>query len=331
VNREELLVALNKRFQTFRKTPWFRVTYLVLLGIIVAQLYIYTSSPLACLVVLLIPVSVFVVPYWLGERKMRRFALNALVVFLIAVLLASAMSTSALLSQRDAVPQRSHDPASPMALTNGTVRPYHGLPSTPFTFQVELITKKNGLPSAYEVYLNLTAVHGISPSPSSHRMSPSPGNSTTNTRNGTWYQTSLSSLEDAVYIYEFSVWDKNRNWTHSNVDLGPLTTSGWVYFGFFLYLWGWLYQITLVVVVGYFAILFLWWYMLRARQLKAKGAAGPARKEGPKEGSKETWPATDPGGGGRASKAAAFTCTNCGADVSETDTKCPKCGAVFEE
>jgi hypothetical protein len=299
------------------------------LGIIVAQLYAYTASPLACLIVLLIPVSVFVVPYWLGERKMQRFALNALVVFLIAVLLASAMSTSALLGQKEAVPEQSFDPASPMALTNGTVKPYHGLPSTPFTFQVKLTTKGSGLPSGYEIYLNLTAIHGISPSPSSHRMSPSPGNSTTNTRNGTWYETSLSNLEDATYIYGFSAWDRGRNWTRSNVDVGPLTTSAWVYFGFFLYLWTWLYQITLISVVGYFAILFLWWYMGRTRALRAKGAAAPARKAAPKEGSKEIWPTTDPGG--KASKAAAFTCTNCGADVSETDTKCPKCGAVFED
>src|SRR5207245_1868567 len=32
----------------------------------------------------------------------------------------------------------------------------------------------------------------------------------------------------------------------------------------------------------------------------------------------------------KAAKAAAYTCTNCGADVGEDDEKCPKCGAVFE-
>ena len=83
MNRDELLAALGKRFQQFRKTPWFRITYLVLLGVIVSELYLLALSPLACVIILLIPVSIFVVPYWLGERKMTRFALNALVVFVI--------------------------------------------------------------------------------------------------------------------------------------------------------------------------------------------------------------------------------------------------------
>jgi hypothetical protein len=330
VNREELLAALGKRFQKFRKTPWFRITYLVLLGVIVSELYLLALSPLACVIILLIPVSVFVVPYWLGERKMRRFALNALVVFLIAILLASAMSTQALLSQTQAVELRSADPAGRMTLTNGAVMPYRAPPSTTFTFRVKLTTIANATPGAYEVHLNLTAVRGVAIEQSSSTLVYSPGNkSSPNTHNGTWYETRLSNLGEAVYIYAFSVKDPGRNWTYTGVEIGPLTASGWTYYGFFLYIWSVLSQVTLISVVGYFAILFLWWYMLRSRQGRAKALAARARKEGPKEGSREPWPTTDPGG--KASKAAAFTCTNCGADVSETDTKCPKCGAVFED
>lgn len=329
MNREELLAALGKRFQKFRATPWFRVTYLVLLGVIVAELYLLALSPLACAIILLIPVSVFVVPYWLGERKLPRFALNALVVFLIAILLASAMSTQALVSQAQGVELRS-DPPGRMALTNGTVMPYRAPPSTSFTFRVKLTTIANRTPPAYAVYLNLTAVRGFTIDQSSSALVYSPGNgSSPNTHNGTWYETRLSNLGDVVYIYAFSVWDRGRNWTYTGVEIGPLTASGWTYYGFFLYIWSVLSQVTLISVIGYFAILFLWWYMGRARKLRAKGAAAPARKEGPKEGSREPWPATDPGG--KAAKAAAFTCTNCGADVKETDTKCPKCGAVFED
>ena len=330
MNREELLAALGKRFQTFRKTPWFRVTYLILLGVIVSELYLLALSPLACVIILLIPVSIFVVPYWLGERKMTRFALNALVVFVIGILLASAMSTGALVSQTQGVELRGADQAGRVALTNGSVMPYRAPPSASFTFRVKLTTIANAGPGAYAVHLNLTAVRGITIEQSSSDMVYSPGNgSSPNTHNGTWYETRLSNLGDAVYIYAFSVWDRNRNWTFTGVEIGPLTASGWTYYGFFLYIWSVLSQVTLISVVGYFAILFLWWYMGRTRALRAKGAAAPARKAAPKEGSKEIWPTTDPAG--KASKAAAFTCTNCGADVSETDTKCPKCGAVFED
>jgi hypothetical protein len=328
VNREELLAAFRTWFQKFRKTPWFRVTYLVLLGVIAAELYLLALSPLACVIILLIPVSIFVVPYWLGERKLTRFALNALVVFLIAILLASAMSTQALLSQTQAVELRSAAPAGRMALTNGTVMPYRAPPSTSFTFRVKLTTIANGTPSTYAVHLNLTAVRGFTIDQSSSPLVPANGSSP-NTRNGTWYETRLSNLGDAVYIYAFSVRDRGRNWTYTGVEIGPLTASGWTYYGFFLYIWSVLSQVTLISVVGYFAILFLWWYMVRARKLRAKGLPSAARKEAPKEGSREPWPTTDPGG--KASKAAAFTCTNCGADVTETDAKCPKCGAVFED
>src|SRR5205814_1129957 len=105
VNREELLASFKKWFQKFRATRWFRITYLLLLGAVVAQLYVLSRSTVFCLVVL---------PYWLGERKLKRFAGNALVVFLVAILLAAGMSTQALLAQGQSLELRSFpDIASP--------------------------------------------------------------------------------------------------------------------------------------------------------------------------------------------------------------------------
>src|SRR5438046_8809443 len=73
VTREEVLVSLRKWFQKFRATVWFRITYLVLLGVIVAELYILTLSPAVCLVLLLMPVSTLVLLYLSGVRKLRMF------------------------------------------------------------------------------------------------------------------------------------------------------------------------------------------------------------------------------------------------------------------
>src|SRR5438132_12500471 len=162
VTREEVLVSLRTWFQKFRATVWFRITYLVLLGVIVAELYILTLSPLACMVILLMPVSTFVVPYWLGERKLRRLAENLVVVFLIAIVLAAAMSTGALLAQKDPVPVQSFTDlsTSPMALTNGTVSPYRAPPGTSFSLQVKLTTAARNKPSNYSVFLKLTVVLG---------------------------------------------------------------------------------------------------------------------------------------------------------------------------
>ena len=334
MTREELLVSLRTWFQKFRATVWFRITYLVLLGVIVAELYILTLSPLACLVILLMPVSTFVVPYWLGERKLRRFAENLVVVFLIAIVLAAAMSTGALLAQKDPVPVQSFTDlsTSPMALTNGTVSPYRAPPGTSFSFQVKLTTAASNTPSNYRVFLNLTVVRGINdfdrrPFPMTYLGANASSN---NTKTGSWFVVN-QTLGDSIYGYAFSVTDHRSNWTYAGPDLGPLTASGWTFYGFFLYVTG-LSQVTILAVVTYFAILFLWWYTARQREARTKAMARSAEKaketstEDPKESAKP--PLTF---GGKAAKATAFTCTNCGADVEETDAKCPKCGAVFED
>src|SRR5206468_5618970 len=124
---EKLSVQVWKLFLRFRKTVWFRITYLVLLGLIVPNLLPFSAGGLGCLVIILVPLAVFLVPYYLGERSVRRFALNALPVILIAILIGGALSTNLLLSQADAVPLASTPGPfmSPtMALANGTVIPY---------------------------------------------------------------------------------------------------------------------------------------------------------------------------------------------------------------
>lgn len=329
VTSQDLLASLRTMFQKYRKTMWFRVTYLLLLGVLVAQLYLLTASALACLVLLLIPVSVFVVPYWLGERKLKRFGANALLVFAIAILLAAAMSTQALLSQRDAIPLRSFPEFQPstMVLTNGTVNPYQAPPPGPFTFRVKLTTTTNATPANFSVFLNLTIVTGLSGFERPlNAMAYSPGNdSATNTRNGTWYETRLN-LTDTIYGYGFSVRDEDGNWTLAGPDFGPLTASGWTYFGFFVYFTA-LSGVILVAFLFYYAILFLWWYTMRARQGRAALAAGSTEIHKPSAAKAATTAESSP----KAGKAAAFTCTNCGADVGEADEKCPKCGASFED
>ena len=334
MTREELLVSFRTWFQKFRATVWFRITYLVLLGIIVAELYILTLSPLACLVVLLMPVSTFVVPYWLGERKLRRFAENLAVVFLIAIVLAAAMSTGALLAQKDSVPLQSFTDlsTSPMALTNGTVNPYRAPPGTSFMFRVKLTTAANNAPDNFRVFLNLTVVQGINnfdrrPFPMTYL--PGPGSSN-NTKVGSWFVVN-QTLGDSVYGYAFSVRDLGSNWTYAGPDLGPVTASGWTFYGFFLYVTG-LSQVTILALVTYFAILFLWWYTARAREARTKAltrASEKSKAASPEDSKESEKPALT--FGGKAAKATAFTCTNCGADVEETDAKCPKCGAAFED
>src|SRR5256884_1819152 len=291
VTREELLVSLRTWFQKFRATVWFRITYLVLLGVIVAELYILTLSPLACLVILLMPVSTFVVPYWLGERKLRRFAENLVVVFLIAIVLAAAMSTGALLAQKDAVPVQSFTDlsTSPMALTNGTVSPYRAPPGTSFLFQVKLTTAASNTPNNYRVFLNLTVVRGINdfdrrPFPMTYLGANASSN---NTKTGSWFVVN-QTLGDSIYGYAFSATDRRSNWTYAGPDLGPVTASGWTFYGFFLYVTR-LSQVTILPLLTHFAILLLRWYTPRQPDARVKAMARSAErsKEPSKDDSKE--------------------------------------------
>jgi len=333
VTSQEALARILAKARAFRATPWFRVVYILVLGGLVAQLFVLTESSLACLILFLMPFTAFLVPYYFGERRMRHFALNALPIFVIATLLAGATATQGVL-ERTAAVELSSAPISfsapTMALANGTVAPYHAEPNRNFTFRVRLITTVNDSYLNYNVSLNLTVIDGVSGTQPSYPMAYSPGtNSSTNPRNGTWYEATLP-LGGSIYGYAFSVPDKLGNWTYTPSDFGPITASGTAFYGFFTYYTG--ISMTFPALF-YFVILFMWWYTIRMRENRArmlgKEPLIPKEKPAPKSVDKAAEKPADPGG--KASKASAFTCTNCGADVGEDDQKCPKCGAVFEE
>jgi len=333
VTSQEALARIWSKARAFRATPWFRVLYVVILGALVAELYLLTASALACLILFLMPFTVFLIPYYFGERRVRHFALNALPVFVIATLLAGGMATQALLAQNDPVELNSSVipfSAPTMALANGTVSPYHADPNRDFTFRVRLTTTVNGSYLNYNVSLNLTVIDGVSGTQPAYPMAYSPGlNSSTNPRNGTWYEATLP-LGGSIYGYAFSVTDNRGNWTYTPSDFGPITASGTAFYGFFTYYTG--ISMTFPALF-YFVILFMWWYTVRMRESRSRmlGKETEIPKEKPALKPRDKAVEKPADSGSKASKAAAFNCTNCGADVGEDDEKCPKCGAVFEE
>ena len=327
---EKISVQVWNLLLRFRKTPWFRVAYLVLLGVIVAYLLPFTAGGLGCLVIFVAPLAVFLVPYYLGERTVKRFLLNALPVILIAVLVGGALSSQVLLSQADAIPLASAPgsfASETMALSNGTVVPYHADPPQAFTFRVKLTTMVNATPGSFSVFMNLTTISGLaSYVTSSYNMSFSPGpGSSNNTYLGTWYEYTTLNLSSQIYGYGFSVWDEDSNWTLTNLDFGPLAAPAANFYGLFVYFTAFS---MILPFTFYYVIVFMWWYTVRARATRTRmlGAQPQIPKETPKTRTEDPGPLKSE----KASKAAAFTCTNCGADVDESDEKCPKCGAVFE-
>lgn len=338
--------GLGKLFLQFRKSRYFRPFYLVILGIITTGLFQFTAGPgaLECLGILLIPTSVLVIPYWLGERSLKNFAINALPVFVLALLLISVFQTQAVLGQGPVTLTTGYDPATTndqlphLSMWNGTVVPANGAPNQVYTFHVRLKEVNNGTPilpvNITTISVNITA---YTPLPSDKQiivpLQPDPTRN--NTVNGTWYIAN-TTLGDSIWQFYFWANDTKGNFTFAAAPvLLPVIAGAGTFYVF------WLVNVMIYLlfpVSFYFIIVFMYWYTIRMRKMRERMMDRTrAEKLDLDKGESKTKPAeggrTEPAkdAGSKTKKAAAFTCTNCGADVTEDDAKCPKCGAVFED
>lgn len=312
---------LKEAVIAFRKTEWFRLTYLLLLALVVAALAPSAGGSAICLVFLLMPVTMFVIPYWLGERKVKRLGVNGLVVFTAATVLVAVFFTQAILgAPAFALSSEGASRVHPsMALSNGTVSPYRTDAGGRFNFTVTLTTPNASVPSDpdnYTVYLIVLVVDAVDVLVEAPvLMTPAIGN---DTLLGVQYAANRD-LGAAIYGFAFNATDRRGNWTETWGAYGPITAGWGTFYGVFLVRSA---GFLLLPILFYYFFIFMWWYSFRAKETRRKMLGGRG-KEG-EEGSK-------PASRARAGKIAEFTCTSCGADVSEDDAKCSKCGAVFED
>ena len=310
-------MPLREQLKAFLKTPWSRVIYVVLLGIFVGWMFaIFAFGVSVCLALLVIALTMFVVPFWFGERRPRRFLVNGLVIFAIGLVVVAGLRTQIVLTAPP-IELESFEGLEPtLTLRNGTVEPFRADPSTVFMFRVVLFSANNSTAREFEVFVNLTVIDGFAVSGQVFRMAPAPM-ADPNPYNGTLF-TVNASLGGSVYGMAFAAHRPGDNWTFTPAVLAPIAAPVGTLFAFFF-----LYSVPLLgfAFSFYLFILFLWWYTGRMRRTRAGMAdrAHELRKESPRAES------------GKAGKSAAFTCTNCGADVTGDASSCPKCAAVFEE
>lgn len=286
----------------FRRSRYFRVFYLVILSLLVASL-IPLLGPLGCLVFGIIPITMFVLPYWLKDRRPRVLAMNGLVIFVLASLIFAAIDTQAIASS-DPVPVSTPGSGSLVSLTNATVAPGRGPPNAAYNFTAHLTDRSGRNATAFAVYVNLTKVEGLSAVSAPIAMRPVDPTDV-DLRNGKSYYANVS-VEDRVYFFWFSVTFVNATstvWLQTPLQTGPVVTSVWTFFGLSLYI---AFQIMLLPILFYFVLVFLFWFPRRRRTPRT--ATAVAREKG------ET----------------GFMCTHCGSDVPEDAERCPKCGSVFE-
>ena len=284
----------------FRKSVFFRIFYVSILSLMVAALTLYGFA-LGCLSILLSSIVMFALPYWLKERKTRTFALNGLVIFVVATLIFGALFAQTL-SANDPIPVAAS--GFNASLTNATVTPGRGSPGATYNFTAILTVPGAVNVSRYAVWVNLTTVDGLE---TPIQLQPVQG-SDTNLSNGKAYFATVP-VEEHIYLFWFSVAvdsGTSTSWFVTRWQIGPITAGYGTFFGFSLY-YG---AISLILPISFFfIILMLYWWTQRARaERKRLGMAVETES-------------TDSG----------FMCTNCGADVPADAKNCPKCGAVFEE
>ncbi len=292
----------------FRKTFYFRVFILVLVSLLAVLLL---QSPILCFSLVLIPVTMLLIPHWFGERSVKNHAINGLIIFVLATLLYASLLTPALLSLPQQAQGETNDPLGNPAratLSNGTVTPFQGAADTSFNFTVTLKSSDVNA-SQFVVRTKVLNVDGITVTGQMVDMTAMPGGTLATGK--VFYGN--STLPPQVHLFNFEVFPNvtagsNAVLVGTPGSYGPFNVGFGPHFLFELYRG--LIQMAFLVF-GFFLILLIYWWTRKAREIRG------VQRERTEKGKRAE-------GGGE------FTCTNCGADVAETDTKCPSCGAVFE-
>jgi len=275
------------------KTKWFRILYVFLIAF-VASVMPFTVG---CLYAVFTPLLMFAVPYYLKERNIRRYLINGIVIFLLSFVMVNLLYTGMQVS----VPQPHLSAQQENAtLSNGTVEPFGVSTTGYYNFSVVYTNVGPVQPSDIELRLNVDEV--ISETTQAYPMT---GDTSGPPSNGWRFWRNLS-LPEGFYYFNFTAIHTSDRTTEVETvkSFGP-RNAPWTTYASGLALFN-LVIITFPFTL-YLVIVGMYWWAGKARTMR-----GPARAP------------SDEGGGG-------FECTNCGAEVSATATRCHRCGAVFDE
>ena len=329
-------VGLVEGFERFRKTKWFPVVYVTLLAVIIGLVIPIAAglASLVCLVVLGIGVAMFALPYLLGERSVKRLLVFGLYMTLVASLIAAGLYSS----QLGSIPERKAEGSyGGFQLLNGTVSPYRQESGGTFTFSVVVKGNSSLSPGDLNVYV---LVFDLGPWSIYRRYLPLEPVSGVNLSTGLTYSGSYAPEGAAYHYHRFEVFNQSVDlepdlqcpYTQTATRYedrpacflagAPLTedfaggSPGLVYgpvsaSGLSLYTVSVAQRFVFMLfpLFTFFLILLMYWWTRRAREVRAKREDAMAEVRGTGD----------------------FECSNCGADVPGAATKCPKCGAVFDE
>lgn len=282
----------------FRSTPYFRGVYLLLVAGIASFVRILDfSTGIVCFSVVLIPVLTLLVPHWFGERRVKHHALNGLVIFVLVPILFAAIVTPSFMGQDQFVLSQEETRGS---LSDGRVTPYRIAEpgTTEFNFTL-VLTSTDARATDFSIHVIVLSFENFAVTEENATMA-SAGDGTFG--DGEPFFANVR-LEPLAHSFGFQVLDGDEVVVEACCVPGPFNANYGTYFTLWWY--SGIFSMAFIMA-GFFLILLVYWWTRKARAVR--GARGPRKR--------------DEGGG-------EYTCTNCGADVSETDMKCPNCGAAF--
>jgi hypothetical protein len=307
-------MGFQESFEEFKGSKWVVPAYIVLVIFVVIGLA-YLNQ---CLAMILIPVAMFAIPYYMGERRFRYFLLLGVIV-IVADSFAFALLDTDFFSDFEAEEQMSADEVT---ITQGLVNPSLGDADTVFTFTVNITANYTDISTIdFYAYVNISDLAEYKPSGNEPYLLDETDISDIDATDGKHFSDSFQ-LPAAIHFFHFSA-DVDGNWTTtlvhdaaSNADfsgIGPINADSFTIFQIFFF--------NALLTLFFTTILFMifvmmYWWIGKSRIERTKWDTR-LREAGELE-------AAD-------AKIPDFECTNCGRPVHDDAIRCPHCGAIFEE
>ncbi|MEE9506573.1 MAG: zinc ribbon domain-containing protein [Thermoplasmata archaeon] len=307
-------MGFQESFNEFKGSKWVVPAYIVLVIFVVIALA-YLNQ---CLAMILIPVAMFAIPYYMGEKRFRYFALLA-VIMIVADSFAFGLLDTNFLSDFEAREQTSPDK---ITITQGIVNPSLGDPDTMFTFTVNVTANYTNIRTIdFYAYVNISDMAEYKLSRNEPYSMEETDTSDIDATNGKHF-IRVIQLPARIHFFHFSA-NVNGTWNttlvhdaSSNADfsgLGPINADSLAIFQVFFF--------SALVTLFFTSILFMvivmmYWWIGKSRIERTKWDTR-LREAGELEDADAKIPD--------------FECTNCGRPVHDDAIRCPHCGAIFEE